>query len=339
MTKGYLGIDIGSISTKGVIIDENRAIIARSYLWTEGNPTEASKNVVRELERQVEGAGVDIVGAGTTGSARRLVGAMLGASVIKNEITAHAVGTTHLHPDVRTILEIGGQDSKIICVSDGIAVDYAMNTLCAAGTGSFLSSQAHRLGVEVEEFGDIALTSTKPANIAARCTVFAESDLVHKIQVGYAREDIIAGLCNAVASNYMTRGQGQEDRRTRGVPGRRVEDAGVVHAFEEQLGMPVAVDPDGHLMGAFGVALLAPTRGRFGRRVRPVRGRHLRFRGHARLRFQDPRDRVPEMRQPLRGHLRLPRQGHHRFLGQSLRQGCREDHSVGTLSPWCRRFC
>lgn len=88
MTKGYLGIDIGSISTKGVIIDENRAIIARSYLWTEGNPTEASKNVVRELERQVEGAGVDIVGAGTTGSARRLVGAMLGASVIKNEITA-----------------------------------------------------------------------------------------------------------------------------------------------------------------------------------------------------------------------------------------------------------
>ena len=137
MTKGYLGIDIGSISTKGVIIDENRAIIARSYLWTEGNPTEASKNVVRELERQVEGAGVDIVGAGTTGSAGRLVGAMLGASVIKNEITAHAVGTTHLHPDVRTILEIGGQDSKIICVSDGIAVDYAMNTLCAAGTGSF----------------------------------------------------------------------------------------------------------------------------------------------------------------------------------------------------------
>ena len=86
---------------------------------------------------------------------------------------------------MRTILEIGGQDSKIICVENGIATDYAMNTLCAAGTGSFLSSQAHRLGVEVEEFGPIALTSKKPANIAARCTVFAESDLVHKLQVGY----------------------------------------------------------------------------------------------------------------------------------------------------------
>ena len=262
MTKGYLGIDIGSISTKGVIIDENRAIIARSYLWTEGNPTEASKNVVRELERQVEGAGVDIVGAGTTGSARRLVGAMLGASVIKNEITAHAVGTTHLHPDVRTILEIGGQDSKIICVSDGIAVDYAMNTLCAAGTGSFLSSQAHRLGVEVEEFGDIALTSTKPANIAARCTVFAESDLVHKIQVGYAREDIIAGLCNAVASNYLNNvGKGKKIAAPVVFQGGVSKNAGVVHAFEEQLGMPVAVDPDGHLMGAFGVALLAADAG------------------------------------------------------------------------------
>lgn len=266
MKHAYLGIDIGSISTKGVVIDQDRNIIARSYLWTEGNPTEASKNVVRELEAQVaalpDAQEIVIVGAGTTGSARRLVGAMLGASVIKNEITAHAVGTTSLHPDVRTILEIGGQDSKIICVSDGIAVDYAMNTLCAAGTGSFLSSQAHRLGVEVEEFGDIALTSTKPANIAARCTVFAESDLVHKIQVGYAREDIIAGLCNAVASNYLNNvGKGKKIDSPVVFQGGVSKNAGVVHAFEEQLGVEVLVDPDGHLMGAYGVALLAADAG------------------------------------------------------------------------------
>ena len=236
MTKAYLGIDIGSISTKGVVIDENRTIIARSYLWTEGNPTEASKNVVRELEAQLAEAGDDF----------QIV----------------AVGTTYLHPDVRTILEIGGQDSKIICVSDGIAVDYAMNTLCAAGTGSFLSSQAHRLGVEVEEFGDVALTSKKPANIAARCTVFAESDLVHKNQVGYAREDIIAGLCNAVASNYLNNvGKGKKIAAPVVFQGGVSKNAGVVHAFEEQLGMPVAVDPDGHLMGAFGAALLAADEG------------------------------------------------------------------------------
>ena len=177
MIEAYLGVDTGSISTKGVIIDADKNIIARSYLWTEGDPTDAARRVVDELASQVDTSEVQVVSVGTTGSARRLVGAMLDAQVIKNEITAHAVGTTFLHPDVRTILEIGGQDSKIICVEGGIAVDYAMNTLCAAGTGSFLSSQAHRLGVEVEEFGAIALSSKKPANIAARMfiTIFYAS--------------------------------------------------------------------------------------------------------------------------------------------------------------------
>ena len=254
----YLGIDIGSISTKGVIIDGKRNIIARSYQWTEGNPTDAARRVIAELGTQIDHAKVAVRGIGTTGSARRLVGAMCGATVVKNEITAHAVGTTYLHPDVRTILEIGGQDSKIICVEGGIAIDYAMNTLCAAGTGAFLSSQAHRLGVEVEQFGEIALTSKKPANIAARCTVFAESDLVHKIQVGYAREDIIAGLCRSVAVNYLNNvGKGKNIVAPVVFQGGVSKNIGVVKSFEKELGMPVIVDPDGHLMGAFGVALLA----------------------------------------------------------------------------------
>lgn len=257
-TECYLGIDIGSISTKGVIIDDERRIIARTYLWTEGNPADAARRVAADLASQVDRSQVRVRAVGTTGSARRLVGAMFGATVVKNEITAHAVGTTFLHPDVRTILEIGGQDSKIICVENGIAVDYAMNTLCAAGTGAFLSSQAHRLGVEVEEFGEIALTSKKPANIAARCTVFAESDLVHKIQVGYAREDIIAGLCRAVATNYLNNvGKGKHIAAPVVFQGGVSKNVGVVRAFEDELDMPVIVDEDGHLMGAFGVALLA----------------------------------------------------------------------------------
>ena len=166
--EAFLGIDIGSISTKGVIINAKRQIIARSYQWTEGNPTDAARRVIAELGSQIDHNTIAVKAVGTTGSARRLVGAMCGASVIKNEITAHAVGTTYLHPDVRTILEIGGQDSKIICVDGGIAIDYAMNTLCAAGTGAFLSSQAHRLGVEVEQFGEIALTSKKPLHRICR---------------------------------------------------------------------------------------------------------------------------------------------------------------------------
>ena len=258
--KAFLGIDTGSISTKGVVIDEQRNIIARSYLWTEGNPTVAARKVADELHEQLQEGGynVEVMAVGTTGSARRLVGAILGATVVKNEITAHAVGTTHLHPDVRTILEIGGQDSKIICIDGGIATDYAMNKLCAAGTGSFLSSQAHRLGVAVEEFGDIALTSQHPASIAARCTVFAESDLVHKIQLGYQREDIIAGLCKAVAVNYLNNvGKGKKITAPVVFQGGVSKNVGVVKAFEDALGMNVLVDPDGHLMGAYGAALLA----------------------------------------------------------------------------------
>ncbi len=241
--EAFLGVDTGSISTKGVVIDAEGSILARSYLWTEGDPVNAARRVADELAAQLDLDRYEIVAVGTTGSARRLVGAMLGAQVVKNEITAHAVGTTFLHPDVRTILEIGGQDSKIILVENGVAVDYAMNTLCAAGTGSFLSSQAHRLGVRVEDFG---------------CTVFAESDLVHKLQVGYSKEDVIAGLCWAVASNYLNNvGKGKKIASPVVFQGGVSKNSGVVRAFEEQLGCEVRVDPDGHLMGAFGAALLA----------------------------------------------------------------------------------
>ncbi len=256
--KAYLGIDIGSISTKGVIINDDNEFLAECYLWTEGNPTRATKNVLHVLQEQFDQERYRIVSSGTTGSARKLVGSMIGAQVVKNEITAHAVGTTTLHPDVRTILEIGGQDSKIICVENGVAVDYAMNTLCAAGTGAFLSSQAHRLGVAVEEFGEIALKAEKAAPIAARCTVFAESDLVHKLQVGCPKEEIIAGLCKAVAGNYLNNvAKGKKITAPVVFQGGVSKNAGVVRMFEEELGMPVMVDEKGHLMGAFGIAVLA----------------------------------------------------------------------------------
>ena len=258
MKKAYLGIDIGSISTKGVVIDENKKILASVYLWTEGNPIGASKKVIAKLGEMLDQNEYKVVAAGTTGSARKLVGAMCNASIVKNEITAHAVGTTTLHPDVRTILEIGGQDSKIICVENGVAVDYAMNTLCAAGTGSFLSSQARRLGVEVEQFGEIALSSTNPTPIAARCTVFAESDLVHKIQMGHKKEDIIAGLCNAVANNYLNNiGKGKKIESPIVFQGGVSKNQGVVKAFADSLGKEILVDDEGHLMGCYGAAILA----------------------------------------------------------------------------------
>jgi predicted CoA-substrate-specific enzyme activase len=257
MKECYLGVDIGSISTKGVIIDNDNNIITSAYIWTEGNPTNAVKKLIKILKNNLSHDYV-LKGIGTTGSARKLIGLMLKANIVKNEITAHAVGTLTFHPDVRTILEIGGQDSKIILIRDGIITNYAMNTLCAAGTGSFLSSQAKRLGIEVDDFGTYALKSENPVKIAARCTVFAESDLVHKAQVGYAKEDIIAGLCKSIVLNYLNNvGKGKKIEEPIVFQGGVSKNLGVVKYFKEVLQKDIIVDDNSHLMGAIGIAILS----------------------------------------------------------------------------------
>lgn len=253
----YLGIDIGSISTKGVVIDENDKIIASLYIWTEGNPINSVKKLINDLKKGIP-EGYIVRGIGTTGSARKLIGLLVDANVVKNEITAHAVGTLSVNPNVRTILEIGGQDSKIILINNGVIVDYAMNTLCAAGTGSFLSSQAKRLDIPIEEFGKLALKSKNPAKIAARCTVFAESDLIHKAQVGYSKEDIVAGLCKSIVLNYLNNvGKGKKILEPVVFQGGVSKNEGVLKYFRDVLGCDVSVDPNSHLMGALGIAILS----------------------------------------------------------------------------------
>ncbi|NLA33636.1 MAG: 2-hydroxyglutaryl-CoA dehydratase [Tenericutes bacterium] len=262
MINAYLGIDIGSISTKGVIIDDENNILAKEYLWTKGQPIVAVKELLVKLHRQIKDTNIKVMGVGTTGSGRRLIGAMLDASVVKNEITAHAVGTTSLYPNIKTILEIGGQDSKIILIDNGIVIDYAMNTLCAAGTGAFLASQAKRLGIRVEDFGDLALSAKNKVKIAARCTVFAESDLVHKTGMGYKKEDIIAGLCDSVVVNYLNNvGKGKKIKSPIIFQGGVSKNKGVKKAFEEILKEHIIIDENGHLMGALGVAILAKKSG------------------------------------------------------------------------------
>lgn len=257
MNECYLGVDIGSISTKGVVIDENNKIIAKEYIWTEGNPVGAVKKLVNILKKQI-GSKYVLKGIGTTGSARKLIGLMLDANVVKNEITAHAIGTLSLYPNVRTILEIGGQDSKIILVNNGIITDYAMNTLCAAGTGAFLSSQAKRIGVDINDFGTMALKSNNPVKIAARCTVFAESDLIHKAQSGYKLEDIVAGLCKSIVLNYLNNvGKGKKIVGPVIFQGGVSKNKGVLKYFKEVLNEEVIVDENSHLMGALGIAILA----------------------------------------------------------------------------------
>lgn len=255
MNKCFLGIDIGSISTKGVIVDSNYNILSSNYIWTEGNPINAVNKLIKTLKIP---EGYKLFGIGTTGSARKLIGLMLGANIVKNEIIAHAMGTLNFYPNVRTILEIGGQDSKIILIKNGIITDYAMNTLCAAGTGSFLSSQSKRLGIDINDFGKLAINAKNPVKIAARCTVFAESDLIHKAQLGYSKEDIVAGLCKSIVVNYLNNvGKGKKIEGPIVFQGGVSKNKGVVKYFKEILNEEIIVDDNSHLMGAIGIAILS----------------------------------------------------------------------------------
>lgn len=261
MRKACLGVDIGSVSTKGVIIDyATSEIVSGVYILTEGDPINACLRLLSELKERAKDRVV--AACGTTGSARRIAGLITKAAVVKNEITAHAVGTLQKYPDVRTIFEIGGQDSKIILLENGVVTDYAMNTLCAAGTGAFLSASAKRLGLTVEELAGLSLESKNPTPIAARCAVFAESDLVHKTQIGHAKNDIIAGICRAVAQNYLNNVcKGKKIAAPIVFQGGVSKNEGVKRAFERELGEPIKVDANGHLAGAYGAALLAKKSG------------------------------------------------------------------------------
>ena len=250
--KAFLGIDVGSISTNLAITDEKRQVLDRLYFRTDGNPIKAVQEGLRRLKR------IPISGVGCTGSARRLAGIIAGADVVKTEIIAHAVGTQESVPEVRTIFEIGGQDSKIIILRDRVITDFAMNTICAAGCGAFLDHQSNRLKIPIEEFGCLAVASTSPVNIAGRCTVFAESDMIHKQQVGYSQEDIISGLCEAIVRNYLNNvGKGKEIQEPVVFQGGVAANAGVRKAFEKELGYPVIVPENFDVMGAIGAAILA----------------------------------------------------------------------------------
>jgi len=255
--KVHLGVDVGSVTTKFAVLDGEDKLVTDLYLRTLGRPVQIVQQGLQHLARQLP-AGVEVTSVGVTGSARRLTGIIVGADVVKNEITAHAVAAASEVPDLHTVLEIGGQDSKLILLDDGIVTDFAMNSVCAAGTGSFLDQQAYRLNLPVEDIGPLALHSQQPVRIAGRCTVFAESDMIHKQQMGHRMEDILYGLCQALARNYLSNlALGKELKPPVVFQGGVAANAGMVRAFEETLAMPVFVPPHYEVMGAIGAAMLA----------------------------------------------------------------------------------
>jgi predicted CoA-substrate-specific enzyme activase len=252
----YLGIDVGSITTKMVVIDEADRVLSKIYLRNSGRPIEAIQKGMEFLRDQL-GSGIPIQGVATTGSARQLAAYLVGADLIKNEITAHSVAVVDLFPKAKTIFEIGGQDSKVIVLRDGVVVDFAMNTVCAAGTGSFLDQQAARLGVSIEGFGDLALKANHPVRIAGRCTVFAETDMIHKQQMGHTVADIVAGLCDSLVRNYLNNVcRGKEILTPIVFQGGVAANQGIRKALERELETPLIIPEHFDVMGAMGAAKL-----------------------------------------------------------------------------------
>ena len=251
-----MGIDVGSVSTNIVLIDEQNNLVYKRYLRTQGRPLEILKEGIKEVADQH--GEYNILGVGTTGSGRYLASVLVGADVIKNEITCHAVAALDFDPKTRTVIEIGGQDSKIIIINEGIVVDFAMNTVCAAGTGSFLDRQALRLGMEISDFGTIALNSSNPVRIAGRCAVFAESDMIHKQQLGHNQEDIVRGLCNALVRNYLSNiAKGKSIKPPILFQGGVAANKGIQEAFGMELNEKIYIPTNFDVMGAIGAAILS----------------------------------------------------------------------------------
>ncbi len=254
----YLGIDVGSVSTNVVLIDKNKNLLASRYLPTAGRPIEAVKRGLREIGEEI-GYKTVIRGAGTTGSGRYMIGDLVGADIVRNEITAHAKGAIEVDRKVDTIFEIGGQDSKYISIDNGVVVNFEMNKVCAAGTGSFLEEQAEKLNLNIKkEFEETAMKCDCPSRFGERCTVFIESDLVTHQQAGASKEELVSGLAYSIVQNYLNRVVVKNNIGDNiFFQGGTANNKAVVAAFEKILDKKITVPPNNDVIGAIGIAILA----------------------------------------------------------------------------------
>lgn len=261
--RAALGVDIGSVSTKAALvteIDGKIRVLASHYRRTNGDPLAAVRDTLSKIAEQIEAAGynIDKISAATTGSGRYLTGDYIGADLIRNEITAQASGALSYADDVDTIFEIGGQDSKYIHMDGDVIIDFEMNKACAAGTGAFLEKQAERLGLKLEEFGDVALKNTRPPDLDWTCTVFSESAMVYYQQNNVPVEDLAAGICLASVKNYLHKNvASREIGKKVAFQGAVAFNKGMIAAYETVLGRKIVVPPYPHITGAVGAARLA----------------------------------------------------------------------------------
>jgi predicted CoA-substrate-specific enzyme activase len=286
-TPAYLGVDVGSVSTNLALLDESGRLLHGIYLRTVGRPVEVVDQGLKEIEK-LFGTSVRICGVGTTGSGRELIGELVGADTVNDEITAHKTGAMYVHErivrnlasqgenarPVDTIFEIGGQDAKYISIDRGVVVDFAMNEACAAGTGSFLEDQAERLGIQIkDEFARLALSSRSPARLGERCTVFMERDVNAAMQQGTNIPDLAAGLAYSVALNYLNRVvRGRKIGEVIYFQGGTAYNNAVAAAFSQILGKRIIVPPHNGIIGAIGMALIAQEITQSRSRIRTAQG-------------------------------------------------------------------
>ena len=255
--KYCLGIDVGSVSTKLVVLDDGLKMAAHASVPTRGEPAEAVNDGFKLIQSQFT-ASPEIFRVAITGSGREFIAALVGADLVKNEVTCQAAAASKYFPGARTVIEIGGQDSKIILLRDGLVSDFGMNTVCAAGTGSFLDHQAQRLGLSPEKLGETACRSSAPTRLSGRCTVFAESEMIHMQQSGSRLEDVVFGLCQTLAHNYLNSvAAGKEIAAPVVFQGGLAYNRGMVRALEDEIEIKMVIPEHPELMGAIGAALLA----------------------------------------------------------------------------------
>lgn len=254
----FAGIDVGSLSTDAVILSAGGEIAAFSILETGANSTEAAERALRECEAR-SGIGRDRI--------RKIIATGYGRISVPfadkkvTEISCHALGAYRLFPDIGTVIDIGGQDSKVIRVGDGGKVlDFTMNDKCAAGTGRFLEVMAAKLQVSLDEMGALSLQAGKEVRISSVCTVFAESEVVSLVAQNHPKEEIIRGIHRAIVNRVwsMVKAVGVHGAVT--MTGGVAKNKGVVAMMEEKLGQDVKIYQEPQIVGALGAALFAQRR-------------------------------------------------------------------------------
>ncbi len=249
----YMGIDMGSTACKLVIVDDNGEIVKSTVSQIQGEPI----STMREICNKILEDNIPIRAIGVTGSARNLIAKCLKTDFTKSEIIAHAYAAINKKNDVKTIIEIGGQDSKFICIENDAVSEFKMNSVCAAGTGSFLQWQAERLGLSIEEFDRLAMKADKQLEINGRCTVFIESSVVSLQRRGESKANIAYSICLCLAKNYMSElCKSGSMKQPIVFQGGVAKLKGMRRAFESVLGCEVVVFEESQLQGAIGIALL-----------------------------------------------------------------------------------